>query len=143
MAGGANYVLDKGYPVLSTYNGSSTNGVTPFRVVKFSSAKIDLQTTAGGQSIGVVQEKIDQVKVAYGNAVAGVRLAGITKVYVSASGSVPSLGSEVEVSTDGGVVVASGTSGRWTLGVVVGQTVAGGTIGNGDLIDVLIQPRKQ
>jgi len=54
MAGGANYVLDKGYPVLSTYNGSSTNGVTPFRVVKFSSAKIDLQTTAGGQSIGVI-----------------------------------------------------------------------------------------
>lgn len=138
---GANYVLDKAWTVLSTYNSSSANGVTKYRCVKAATGgTIDLQATAGGLSYGVVQDAVDATKVATGKAVADVRMAGITKVYCTTATSVV-LGGEVEVTTDGGVINASGTAGRYTLGVVVGPI--GTTIAAGDLLDVFIMPRKQ
>lgn len=136
------FVLDKGFPVLSTYNSSSANGVQQYRCVKWSSTGIDLQTTAGGLSLGVVKENIDAVKVAGGKVNANVGVMGVVPV-VCTTGTSVVVGGEVEVTTDGGVVNASGTAGRYTLGVVVGMTTLGGTVGNGDIIYVLIQPRKQ
>src|SRR5262245_38463462 len=100
MAGGANYVLDKGFPVLSTYNSSAAAGVTRFRAVKYavasSTAFIDLDVAATTQPLGVVQEDIDQVKVATGKTVAGVRLMGITKLYVQTGTSI-ALGSAIAI----------------------------------------------
>lgn len=138
----ADFVLNKGFPVLATYNGSSTNGVTQYRVVKWSSTAIDLQTTAGGLGLGVVLENIDAAKVATGKVNANVGVMGVVPV-VCTTGTSVVVGGEVEVTTDGGVINASGTAGRYTLGMVVGMTTLGGTVGNGDVIYVLIQPRKQ
>src|SRR5438046_2506948 len=127
MAGGANYVLDKGYLVLSTYDGSSAGGVIPFRPVKFAAGgTIDAQTvaTAGNLTVGVVQEKIDQSKVAQGKAIADVRLAGITKAYVADSGTAPALGDPVIAAAGTGVtgrgVVKGVTATNVKLGICVG-----------------------
>lgn len=141
MAGGGNYVLDKGYPVLSTYNSSSTNGVTRYRAVKFSVsgslACIDLNVAASTLNLGIVQEDVDAVKVATGKAVADVRLLGISKMYVQTGTSI-ALGSRITVGNAGGAVLAA--TGNLVLGICVGMTVPGGTVAAGDLIDVLLVP---
>jgi hypothetical protein len=141
MAGGGNYILSKGLPVLSTYNSSSTNGVTIYRCVKWSGSPataIDLNAVATVYTCGVVQENIDAVKVAYGKAIANVMFAGITKVFVSGSGTVPVVGDKVTAGASGGVVKAATGGTNFTLGVVVGPL--GQTINAGDLIDVLLSP---
>jgi len=58
---GSNYVLDKGYEVLSTYNSSAAAGVLAYRCVAPSTTtgKIDLNATATARSAGIVQESID------------------------------------------------------------------------------------
>jgi hypothetical protein len=144
VAGGGNYVLDKGYPVLATYNGSAAAGVTRYRAVKFSVAasvaRIDLNVAATVWSIGVVQEDIDAVKVAYGNAVANVALMGITKMYANATPGAIVLGSPVMVGNAGGAILATGTSTNFAIGICVGMSVPGGTVAAGDLIDVLLTP---
>lgn len=138
MAGaGANFVLDKGLPVISTYNSSSTNGVQKFRLVKFgaTAGTIDLNVASNTRSIGVVQEDIDVAKVATGKAVADVRMMGITTVVCTTAASVV-LGSLVMSSTTGGVLLAA-TTGNIPIGVVVGIT---GTLADGNLIQILLTP---
>lgn len=135
---GSNYVLDKGFPVLSTYNGSAAAGVLAYRVVKWSSTAIDLQTasTATSGTLGVVQESIDAAKVATGKVVADVRLLGITKVLVTTATSL-AIGVRVMAGAAGGVVLATTTN--QVLGIIVGVGTSG-TITAGDLIDVLLVP---
>jgi hypothetical protein len=141
MAGGAQYVLNKGYPVLKTYNSSAAAGVTANRCVKFavasSKAFVDLNATAATMSLGVVQENIDAVKVAYGQAVANIAILGICKVVVTTGTSLV-LGSKVMAAANGGVILATSTN--FVVGVIVGQTVPGGTIAAGDLVDILLTP---
>jgi hypothetical protein len=144
MAGGGNYVLSKGYPVLSTYNGSSTGGVTAFRAVKFSVASsratIDLNVAATVWSVGVVQENIDAVKVATNKAVANVAVMGITKMYANATPGAIVLGSPVAVGNAGGAILAATGGTNFVIGICVGMSVPGGTVAAGDLIDVLLTP---
>lgn len=135
---GSNYLLDKGFPVLSTYNSSAAAGVLAFRVVKWSSTGIDLQTSgaANVSTLGVVQENIDAAKVATGKAVADVRLEGITKVLVTTATSL-AIGVRVMAGASGGIVLATTTNG--VLGVIVGVGTSG-TITAGDYVDVLLTP---
>jgi len=144
MAGGGNYVLDKGYPVLATYNSSAAAGVTRYRAVKFSvsasTAFIDLNVAATVATVGVVQEDIDQVKVALGKAVANVALLGITKMYANTTPGSIVLGSPIMVGSAGGAVLATGSSTNFPIGICVGMSVPGGTVAAGDLIDVLLTP---
>src|SRR2546421_3266876 len=106
----ADYILDKGFQVLSTYNSSAAGGVTRYRAVKLavssSTTFIDLNVAATTMSIGVVQEDIDQVKVATGKAVAGVRLLGVSWCYVQTGTSIV-IGSRVTVGNAGGLVIAA------------------------------------
>lgn len=136
MAGvGSNFVLDKGWKVLTTYNSSSTNGVTANRCVGFGAGgTIDLNATSTARSAGVVIEAIDRAKVATGDAVANVRMLGIAKVYVTTATSIV-IGSLVAPSTSGGVILAAST--HIPIGVVVGIT---GTVAAGDLIEVFVIP---
>lgn len=137
MAGaGANFVLDKGFPVLSTYNSSAAAGVTKFRFVKAGSTAgtIDISVANTDIIYGVVQEDIDAAKVATGKAVADVRMLGITYVYVTTATSIV-LGSKVCPTTGGGVQLA--VTGDVSCGIVVGIT---GTIAAGDLIQILLTP---
>lgn len=142
MAGGANYNLDKGYPVLKTYNSSAATGVQKYRAVKFSVsgnlATIDLATAHATGGLGIVQEDIDAVKVAYGNAVAGVRLDGISKMIVNSTPGTIVLGSLIAVGSAGGAILAVASD--LIIGICVGMSVPGGTVAAGDLIDVLLTP---
>jgi hypothetical protein len=140
----ADYILDKGFPVLSTYNGSNVAGVTAFRVVKLTTTGIDLCTdaVAATAALGVVQENVDQVKVATGKVNAGVRLLGSSKVYVNAGAGAITVGTRVMCGNAGGVVPAA-TTGSRVLGVVIGGTTLAGTISPGDIIDVLLTPGAQ
>ena len=142
MAGGGNYVLDKGYQVLATYNGSAAAGVTRYRAVKLttvsSAIRLDLAVSAtAALPIGIVQEDIDQVKVAYGNAVADVRLLGISKMFVQTGTSIV-IGSPITIGNAGGAVLGVATN--YLVGICVGMSVPGGTVAAGDLIDVLLTP---
>jgi len=134
--------LDKGYPVLSTYNSSAAAGVTKFRVVKFSVSSsvafIDLQTSATGTSLGVVQDDIDQVKVATAKALANVRLEGITYIAANATPGAIAIGSRVASGAAGGGILAA--TGNLVVGVCVGMSVPGGTVAAGDLISILLTP---
>jgi len=138
MAGaGANFVLDKAFPVIATYNSSSTNGVQKFKLVKFSATvgSIDLNVASNTRSIGVVQEDIDATKVASGKMNADVRMMGITTVTCTTAASVV-LGSMVMSSTTGGVLLAA-TSGNFPIGMIVGIT---GTLADGNLVQMLLTP---
>jgi len=137
-----NYVLDRPIPVLTTYNTSNAAGVTAFRVVKFSgtvgSGSIDLDVAATTAFIGVVQDAIDRTKVATGRAIADVRVMGITRLFVAASGTAPVVGDPVVCGSDGGVVKGV-TATNIRVGTVVSASTAG-TIANGDIIEVLLTP---
>ena len=142
MAGaGSNFVLDKGYLVLSTYNSSAAAGVLAFRCVAVhaTTGTIDLNATATARNLGVVQENLDVAKVATGKAIVDVRLLGITKLRVADTPGSIVIGSMVSASgtagNSGGVKLAVATN--IPIGVVVGIT---GTIAAGDLIDVLLTP---
>jgi hypothetical protein len=147
MAGGGNYILNKGYPVLKTYNTSFTSGVQRYRAVKLtvvsSAIRLDVNPTLATASIGVVQEDIDQVKVAYGNTVADVAIQGITKMYVAVAASIVigakiGVGGTINTATAGGAVVAVATNP--CIGICVGMSVPNGTVNVGDFIDVLLTP---
>ena len=140
----ADYLLDKSYPVLTTYNSSAAAGVLNYRVVKMSGAGsglIDLCTdaTATTLQMGVVQENVDQAKVATGKAVANVRVQGVTKVVVNATPGTINVGTRVMCGSTGGVIAAA-TTGSKVLGVCVGATSNTGTIAAGDIIDVQLTP---
>jgi len=140
---GPNYVLDKAFPVLKTYNTSDTAGVLAYRCVTADSAtgKIDLNATATVRNTGVVQENVDATKVAQDKVMADVRLLGISRVRVSDTPGTIILGSLVAASgtsgNKGGVKLAVSTN--IPLGLVVGP-VPIGTPAAGDLIDVLLTP---
>lgn len=136
MAGtGASFVLDKAWQPITTYNSSSANGVTPFRLVKAATGgTIDLATADTDIVYGVVQESMDQVKVATGKSLVDVRMMGISRVYVTTAASIV-LGSRVTTSTGGGVKLAA--VGDIPVGIAVGIT---GTIADGDIIEVLLTP---
>ena len=140
----ADYVLSKGYPVLSTYNSSAAAGVLAYRVVKMSGAGsglIDLCTdaTATTLQVGVVQENVDQVKVATGKAVANVAVMGVAKCVVNATPGTINVGTRVMCGSTGGVIAAA-TTGSKVLGICVGATTLTGTIAAGDIIDVQLTP---
>jgi hypothetical protein len=134
---GPNYVLDKGFPVLSTYNASAVAGVTPFRCVKVAAGgTIDLNATAATLSLGIVQDTIDQSKVATGDVVADVRMLGISRVYVTTATSLV-MGSKVMAGTGGGVLLATSTNA--VVGIIVGFP-SSSTVAAGDLVDILLTP---
>lgn len=138
MAGaGQNFVLDKAFPVISTYNSSAAAGVVWKRCVKFgaTAGTIDLNVAINTRSIGVVMENIDQVKVATGKVNADVRMLGIATVNCTTAASVV-LGSLVMSSTVGGVLLLA-TTGSFPVGMVVGIT---GTLADGNDIQVLLTP---
>lgn len=137
MAGaGANFVLDKGFLALSTYNSSAVAGVVWQRLVKFGAGgTVDLNVASNTRSIGVVMESVDAVKVATGKVTVDVRLLGIATVVCTTAASVV-LGSVVMSSTTGGVLLAA-TTGNIPVGIVVGIT---GTLADGNLIQVLLTP---
>lgn len=141
----ADHILDKSFPVLTTYNSSAVAGVVAFRCVKFavasSTAYIDLQTTAaaGAVTVGVVQENVDQAKVATGKAVVNVRVMGVSRVVANTTPGSIVLGSKVMCGSAGGAVLAA-TAGSTVLGLVIGMSVPGGTVAAGDQLDVLLTP---
>jgi hypothetical protein len=138
---GANMVLDKGIPVLSTYNSSAAAGVLAYRVVKWATGNtFDLATAVSTTVpyIGVVQENLDQVKIATGKPVANVRILGITKVLVTTAASIV-IGDPVMPGAGGGVVHGA-TTGNFILGICVGLPEAGNAVAANDLIDVLLTP---
>lgn len=141
---GSNYVLDKGFPVLSTYNTSNANGVTAFRVVFVgTNGQIDLATGAVATTgnIGVVQENVDRTKVATNKVVADVRLLGISKVVVQTAAGI-TIGKRVMAGTAGGAILATGAAAS-VLGLVVGTSPSAGAIADGDIVDVLLTPGAQ
>jgi hypothetical protein len=141
---GSNYVLDKGFPVLSTYNSSSASGVQAFRGVKVATTgTIDLAVDAVATSgnVGVVQENVDATKVATGKVIADVRLMGISKVIVGVATGI-TIGKRVMIGTGGAAILAA-TAGSSVLGIVVGTDPSAGTIAANDLIDVLLTPGAQ
>lgn len=139
----ADMILDKAFPVLSTYNSSSTNGVTAYRFVKFSVSSstpfIDLATSATNVgNLGVVMENIDATKVALGKANANVRLLGVAPVVANTTPGAIVLGSRIAVGSAGGAILAA--TGNFVMGICVGMSVAGGTVAAGDIIQVLLVP---
>lgn len=136
MAHGGNFVVDKGWKVLSTYNASAAAGVTRYRAVKLGATAdtIDLNTAGATLSVGVVQEDVDQTKVATGKVVADVRMMGITKMFVNTTPGSIVQGSKVMVGSAGGAVLATATN------IPIGICLTTGTIAAGDLIDVLLTP---
>lgn len=143
----ADHILDKGYPVLSTYNSSAAAGVVAFRVVKFSPTAgqpfIDVQTASGSTNtwLGVVQENIDQNDVATGKAIANVRVMGVSKVVVNATPGTINYGTRVMAGSTGGVIAAA-SAGSQIVGIVVGMSSTSNAAA-GDLIDVLLTPGAQ
>lgn len=140
---GANYVLDKGFPVLSTYNSSAAAGVLAYRCVVANSTTgyIDVNATATVANTGVVQENLDQAKVATGKTVAGVRLLGISLVRVADTPGSIVIGSKVAASGTSGNVggVKLAVSTNVPLGTVVGMA-GSNAVAAGDLISVLLTP---
>lgn len=132
---GAVCIIDLGWKVLSTYNSSSANGVQKYRAVKAATGDtIDLNVAATTIAFGVVQEDVDQVKVATGKVVANVRIMGVTKMVVQTAASI-AIGSLITCGNAGGAVIAASTN--KVIGICIG---APGTIAAGDLIDVLLTP---
>ncbi|MET0466937.1 MAG: hypothetical protein ABW007_27500 [Chitinophagaceae bacterium] len=128
----ANFVLDKGFLALSTYNSSAVAGVLAYRFVKFGAGgTIDIQSASNAVNVGVVMEQADQAKVATGKATLNVRMIGIAKVIVGTGGVTQ--GARVMSSTTGTAITAA-TSGNFIAGIAL-QTGA-----VGDLIDVLLTP---
>lgn len=131
---GAHCILDQGWPVLSTYNSSAAAGVTKYRAVKWAAAgTIDLNVAATTLAIGVVQEDVDQTKVATGKVVANVRVLGVTKMVVQTAASIVA-GSLITCGNAGGAVIAASTN------KVIGINLSTQTIAAGDYIDVLLTP---
>jgi hypothetical protein len=139
----ADYILSKGWPALSTYNSSAAAGVTPFRFVKLvvssSATYVDLATSSTAiATIGVVQDGIDQVKVATGKAAATVAVLGQTYVYANTTPGAIAIGSRIAVGSAGGAKLA--VTSDIVVGICTGMSVPGGTVAAGDLIQILLTP---
>lgn len=134
MAGsGANFVLDKAFNLLSTYNSSATAGALAKRLVKFAAGgTVDLNVASSTRSIGILMENVDAVKIATGKVMADVRMIGIGTVNCTTAASVI-LGSMLMSSTTGGVLLAA-TATNIPIGMAVGIT---GTLADGNDIQML------
>ena len=127
----ANYVLSKGYVAVSTYNSSAAAGVLAKRFVKLTANQtIDLNVASNTRSIGVVNENVDQAKVATGKAVVNVSLQGIARVI---AGGTITIGASVMSSTTG-TALAAATTGNIPVGIALQAAVIG------DEIDVELTP---
>jgi hypothetical protein len=127
----SNFVLDKGYTAVSTYNTSNANGVVPFFFVRITASQtIDICSAITQVPIGVVQEAVDRAKVALGKVVVGVRLMGISRVV---AGAAIAIGAEVSTSAAGKAVTAASTS--RVAGIALQAAAA-----DLDQIDVLLVP---
>jgi hypothetical protein len=127
----ANYLLDKGYVALSTYNSSAAAGVVSKRFVKLvANQTIDLNVASNTRPVGVVMENVDAAKVATGKAVVDVRLQGIARVI---AGGTITIGGEVMSSTTG-TALAAVTAGNIVVGIALQAAVSG------DEIDVELIP---
>lgn len=127
----ANFVIDKGYTALSTYNSSAAAGVVSKRFVKLTANQtIDLNVASNTRSIGVVMESVDQAKVATGKAVVDVRVLGIARVI---AGGTIAIGARVMSSTTG-TALTEATTGNIPTGIALQAAVSG------DEIDVLLVP---
>jgi len=128
----ANFIgLDKGFLLLSTYNSSAAAGALAWRFVKSggSQGTVDLNTSSTGIVLGVLQENVDQTKIATAKAVANVRMAGISKVVAGAGVTV-----YTEVMSDStGRAITAATTGNRVQGLAL-QTASNA----GDIIDVLL-----
>ena len=134
MAHGSDYILTKGFKVLSTYNSSAAAGVTKFRGVKFAAGDtVDLNVAATTLGVGIVQEDIDAAKVATGKAVAAVAMLGTSKLVVQTATSIVQ-GSRLTLGNAGGAVIAA--TGNQQIGINLSSI----TVAAGDLIDVLLTP---
>jgi hypothetical protein len=127
----ANYILDKGYVAVSTYNSSNAAGVVAKRFVKLTANQtIDLNVASNTRPVGVVQENVDQAKVATGKAVVDVRVQGIARVI---AGGTIAIGGEVMSSTTG-TAIAAVTAANIVCGIALQAAVSG------DEIDVELLP---
>ena len=125
----SNFVLDKGFTLLSTYNSSAVAGALAKRFVKLvSNQTVDLNVLATTRSIGVLMENVDQAKIATGKVVADVRLMGIARVVAGAAFAV---GVEVGSDTTGRAITAVSTN--YILGVALWPAANAG-----DEVDILL-----
>lgn len=132
MGHGANYVLDKGFKLLSTYNTSAAAGAIRYQVVKIAAGDTaDIQTASNAASLGVLQESVDAAKIATGKVIASVRLQGISKCI---AGAAIAQGAEV-MATAAGKVITAATTGNKVFGRALNAADA-----DGDWVDVEIIP---
>lgn len=132
MGHGADYGLDKGWKVLSTYNSSAAAGAIRYQVVKIGAGDtIDIQTASNAASLGVLQESVDAAKIATGKVIANVRLQGVSKCI---AGAAITQGAEVMATTAGKVITAATTGNK-----VFGRALTAAT-NDGDWVDVEIIP---
>jgi len=123
-----NFVLDKGYDLAAACE--------KFRVVKATSnaEEVTKVSAATDYPLGVIQFGVITSELTRGKG-ASVREQGISEV---AAGAAITKGVEVEIDANGRVITASGTAGRWVLGIAL---AAAGALD--DYIPVMIARRKQ
>jgi hypothetical protein len=132
MGHGANYGLDKGFKLLSTYNSSAAAGAIRYQVVKIAAGDTaDIQTASNAASLGVLQESVDAAKIATGKVIADVRLQGISKCIAGA----PIVQGVEVMATAAGKVITAATSANKVFGRALTAAAA-----DGDWLDVEIIP---
>lgn len=110
-----NFILDKGYDAAAA--------LTKYRFVKFSAEETVTPVTAiADLAIGVAQFDVSAAEINKGKG-ASVRLEGISEVEVGATTVV--VGNEVQLTANGQVIPAVGSSGARVVGVAVKGAVNG------------------
>jgi len=127
----ANFIgLDKGFLLLSTYNSSAAAGALAWRFVKSTALlTVDLNTSSSGLVLGVLQENVDQTKIATGKVTANVRMGGISK---TTAGAAVTVYTEIMSDTTGRAITAA-TSANRVQGLALQAATAAG-----DIIDVYL-----
>ena len=128
MAGGANYVLDKGY--------KASGALTQFLAVKFSGTTYDTVAPISGLTdapLGICQETISAGDATNGR-VCDIRILGISR---AVAGGVINPGDRVKVDATGKLIAVPGVAG--TNDKVVGISLGAPTVTN-DIFDVLLTP---
>lgn len=109
MAGYGNFILDKGYDAAAQ--------IEKFRVVKLTAnaEEVAKVTAATDYPLGVCQFDVLTADLTRGKG-ASIRQEGISECL---SGAAITRGAEVEADANGKVITASGTAGRFVLGVAL------------------------
>lgn len=123
-----NFVLDKGYDAAGL--------IRKFRVVELTAnpEEVGEANAVTDYPLGISQFAVTAAEILKGKG-ASIREAGISELEIA---SAIARGAEVEFDTQGRGVTASGTAGRWVIGVAL----EAGT-NSGDRIPVGIARRKQ